>query len=399
MKRRAEMAVTRKATSEKGVYEVPSEKKMIKNSRGKIVPDVCYYINFKIKVDGSDGEKKQKLIWEKVGWASEGYSPQLASVVRSERLRTLRHGEELPSQKKKAPTFKDVMKKYLEWCDTNKRNGRTTDSYLYKHLTQFDNKRLDEIHPFALEGLKQEILKVKKLTPATAKHVLVLIGEAYNKAIAWGLYKGENPVKKVKMPVLENKRERFLSYDEANKLLNALKTKSPQLHDICLLSLYCGLRMGEILNLRGQDLDFENGLIHVADPKNKHPRKAYMTTTVKEMLKSREPESPGELVFKSRKGEKIDSVSRTFERTVEDLGFNKGIKDPRQKIVAHSLRHTFASWLALQGEPIQVIAELLGHRTLAMTMRYSHLTQDHRKAAIGRLEESMANGAKERAEQ
>jgi integrase len=380
------MATTRKATSEKGVYEVVSADKKIRNSRGKMVPDVCYYINFKIKVDGPDGEKKQKLMWEKVGWASEGYSPQLASVVRSERLRTLRHGEELPSQKKKAPLFKEIMKKYLEWCDTNKRNGRTTDAYLYKHLTKFDNKRLDEIHPFALEGLKQEILKVKKLTPATAKHVLVLVGEAYNKAIAWGLYKGENPVKKVKMPVLENKRERFLSYDEANNLLNALKTKSPQLHDICLLSLYCGLRMGEILNLRGQDLDFENGLIHVADPKNKHPRKAYMTTKVKEMLQSRKPENPGELVFKSRKGEKVTEVSRTFERTVEGLGFNTGIEDTRQKVVFHTLRHTFASWLALQGEPIQVIGELLGHRTLTMTQRYAHLTGDHKRRAAERLE-------------
>ena len=365
----------------KGVYQVESGKKTVKNSRGKTVPDVCYYINYKLKEDTHDGKHKMKLIWEKVGWVSEGYSAQLAAVVRSERLRKIRHGEELPSQKKKAPTFKDLMDKYLTWCDTSKRNGRTTDSYLYKHLTRFDNKRLDEIHPFALEGLKQEILKEKKVTPATAKHVLVLVGEVYNKAIAWGMYQGENPVKKVKMPILENKRERFLSHDEAKELLSALETKSPQLHDICLLSLYCGLRAGEILNLRGQDLDFENELIDVADPKNKHPRKAFMTRTIKKMLKGRIPEKQGELIFISRKGEKIDSVSRTFERVVEDLGFNKGIEDSRQKIVFHSLRHSFASWLALQGEPIQVIAELLGHRTLAMTQRYAHLTGDQVKGA------------------
>lgn len=387
----------RKATSEKGVYQLISEDKTVKNSRGKTVPDTCFYINFKIPVSTPDGKKKWKLMWEKVGWASEGYSPQVAAVVRSERLRSIRHGEELPNQKQKAPTFKDVMAKYLEWCDASKKNGRTTDSYLYKHLTRFDSKRLDEIHPFALEGLKQEILKEKKLTPATAKHVLVLVGEVFNKAIAWGMYPGVNPVKKVKMPVLQNRRERFLSHDEARQLLSTMKARSPQLHDICMLSLYCGLRAGEILNLRGQDLDFENNLIHISDPKNTHPRKAYMTHAVKTMLKDmvHDKDKPGELIFKSRKGEQIGSVSRTFERAVEDLGFNQGIEDPRQKIVFHSLRHTFASWLALQGEPIQVIAELLGHRTLAMTQRYAHLTGDHKRKAAQRLEAAF-RGKKER---
>jgi integrase len=196
------------------------------------------------------------------------------------------------------------------------------------------------------------------------------------------------------MPILQNKRERFLSHDEASALLSALKKKSPQLHDICLLSLHCGLRAGEILNLRGQDLDFENGLIHIADPKNKHPRKAYMTAKIKEMLLTRKPKSPGDLIFTSRKGEKISSISRTFERVVDNLKLNEGITDPRQKLVAHSLRHTFASWLALQGEPIQVIGELLGHRTLTMTTRYSHLTGDYKRRAAERLEQAFSGSEK-----
>ena len=169
-----------------------------------------------------------------------------------------------------------------------------------------------------------------------------------------------------------------------------MQERSPQLHDICLLSLHCGLRAGEILNLRGQDLDFENGLIHIADPKNKHPRKAYMTIRVKKMLLKRIPASPGVLIFKSREGGHITSVSRTFERVIDDLDFNKGITDTRQKVVFHSLRHSFASWLALQGEPIQVIGELLGHRTLTMTQRYSHLTGDHKRRATLALEKGFA---------
>ena len=178
------------------------------------------------------------------------------------------------------------------------------------------------------------------------------------------------------------------NYEEANQLLSITKDKSEQLHDICLLSLHCGLRAGEIFNLRGQDIDFKNGIIHIADPKNKEPRKAFMNKRVKKMLKSRMPETLGDLIFKDKKGQKIASVSRTFERVVEELKLNEGIDDPRQKIVFHSLRHTFASWLALQGETILTIKELLGHKTLAMTTRYAHLMPEHKRQATLNLEKA-----------
>src|SRR4030042_3128699 len=145
----------RHATQLQGVYERRAV-------REKVGPDICYDISYKVS-----GQK----IWEKVGWKSEGYSPELARDVRSERIRTTRHGGELPKQKAKEPTFKTVMGKYLSWADTNKANGRTTDNYLYQgqkgetgHLKHLDDKRLDEIHPFELEKLKKAILD-KGLAP------------------------------------------------------------------------------------------------------------------------------------------------------------------------------------------------------------------------------------------
>ena len=215
----------------------------------------------------------RKKVWEKVGWKSLGYSAKMVSQIRSERIRALRHGDELRMNKPKPPFFREMMEKYLAWAETSKANGKTTDNYLYQgHLKFFDDKRLNEIQPLELERLKANILK-KGLSPATAKHILVLVGEVFNKSIHWNLYKGDNPVKKVKMPILQNRRERFLIYEEANRLLSVAKNKSEQLHDICLLSLHCGLRAGEIFNLRGQDIDFKNDIIHIADPKNKEPRK------------------------------------------------------------------------------------------------------------------------------
>jgi len=111
-----------------------------------------------------------------------------------------------------------------------------------------------------------------------------------------------------------------------------------------------------------------------------------MTEAVKAILRERANGKPYEFVFQSIKKGKVQEVSDTFCRTVERLGFNEGIEDNRYKVVFHTLRHTFASWLALQGEPILTIKELLGHKTLEMTLRYAHLAPDQKREAVVRME-------------
>lgn len=366
----------RERTKYSGVYERKSD---IRMHSGKA--DACYYITYK---------REGKKIWEKVGWVSEGYTANLASQFRANRIMSMRHGEELPKEKQKAPLFKDVAAKYLEWSRENKARNGSDDEYRYrKYLSQaFDGKRLNEITSFDLERLKAQLFQYG-LSPSSVKLCLVLFRQMFNKAVLWGMYKGDNPIKGIKLPVLQNQRERFLTHEEADSLLTELKNVSGQLHDMALLSLHSGLRAGEIFNIKGQDLNFENGLINVADPKNKESRKAFMTNAVKEMLLSRKPDSPDEYVFKDMKhAGQINGVSGAFRRTVKRLGLNNGITDRRQKITFHSLRHTFASWLALQGETILTIKDLLGHKTLAMTVRYVHLMPEHKRQATLNLEKA-----------
>lgn len=344
-------------------------------------PDTCFYIAYR---------KEGHLIWEKTGWASEGYTPKLASEIRSERLRMIRHGQELPKEKAKIPLFSEMARKYLEWAKENKSRDIDDKGRYENHLKDpLGKKRLNEISSFDLERLKSK-LTGKGLAPATVKHCLMLVREIFNKARGWGKYQGDHPVKGVKMPTLQNRRERFLSHEEADLLLKEL-AKSPKgvTHDQALLALHCGLRAGEIFNLRGQDLDFENGLIRIVDPKNKDNRSAFMTEAVKEMLKKRIPKNPGDFVFQERKtGGRIKIVSQTFDRAVDSLGFNKGVEDTRQRVVFHTLRHTFASWLAIQGTPIISIRDLLGHKSLSMTERYAHLSPDMKRDATLALEAS-----------
>jgi len=369
----------RELTRYPGVYERKSETRTF-NGRA----DVCFDIAYK---------REGKKIWEKIGWVSEGYSAKVASQLRAERIRNIRHGQELPKDKLKAPYFKEVAEKYLEWATVNKSRAGRDDKDRYKnHLkVRLDDKRLNDISPFDLEQLKADLTK-EGLAPGSVKHCLVLFRQIFNKAVLWGMYKGDNPIKGVKLPTLNNQRERFLTHEEANILLNELQKVSLQLHDMALISLHCGLRAGEIFNLKGHDLDFTNGLIHISDPKNKESRKAFMTNAVKEMLQSRKPDSPDGYVFKDRKhGEMIQHGSAAFGRTIKRLGFNEGITDRRQMVIFHTLRHTFASWLALQGETILTIKDLLGHKTLAMTARYAHLMPEHKRQATLNLEKAFNN--------
>jgi integrase len=361
-------------TKHPGVYTRVSEQR-VHNGR----PDICFDISYK-----RDGRK----IWEKVGWVSEGYTPKLAVQIRAERLRMIRHGQDLPKEKAKIPRFSEIATAYLEWGKENKARAGRDDSYLYKnHLKEpLEKKRLNEITAFDLERLKSDLTK-KELSPASVKHALVLVREIFNKAREWGKYQGENPVKGVKMPTLSNRRERFLTHEEADLLLKELLGVSKLVHDQSLLSLHCGLRAGEIFNLRGQDLDFENGVIRIMDSKKTANRAAYMTQAIREMLKANLPENLNDLIFKDRwHGEQIRIVSKTFDRAVDRLGFNKGIEDRRQKVVFHTLRHTFASWLAIEGVPLLTIANLMGHKTLAMTQRYAHLSPSAERAASVALE-------------
>jgi len=377
-------------TKFKGVYQRPLLEKLFK---GK--PDMCFYITYK-----SMGKK----IWEKAGLASEGYSKKLAEQIRSERLRSIRHGEELPKQKQKVPTFKVLADKYLIWSAANKNRAGIEDRSRYSnHLKdRFDDKRLDEISPFALEKMKTDMTK-QGIAPKTIAHCLGLIRAMYNKANAWTLYDGTNPVKKVKLPTAQNARDRFLSFEEADTLLKELRRnqryknkyvelENPALHDMAIVSLNTGARASEIFNIKGQNIDFNNGVITLRDTKNTETRYAYMTDALREIFKRRIPADGNHYLFTDANGGKIREVSNAFERVVHRLKMNEGTTDARQKVVFHSLRHTFASWLAIQGTPIYTIAKLMGHKSIAMSERYSHLSPDHKKQAIMNLEKAIKRG-------
>jgi integrase len=187
-----------------------------------------------------------------------------------------------------------------------------------------------------------------------------------------------------------------LTHKEAEKLFASLSVRSTQLHDIALLSLHTGMRAGEIFSLTWGQVDIDRGLITIVDPKATKTRTAFMTAPVKAMLNKLygSGKNKNDLVFKDRNGKRIKEVSQSFDRAVKDLKLNEGITDWRQKLVFHSLRHSYASWLVESGTDLYTVSKLIGHSTLKMTERYSHLSQNTLENAVKNLEKTMSKARK-----
>lgn len=250
-----------------------------------------------------------------------------------------------------------------------------------------------EINPRLIEAMLAKMVKAGK-SARTQDHARMVLSGIISTAIRHDLFEGPNPCQKVKVTKQDNRRIRFLTPEEAIHLLETLKARSPQTHDEALMAIFCGLRAGEIFALTWADVDFVNRQVFIRDPKkNQHDRFAYMTGEVDAMLKNRHNgQKPQSLIFPDSNGREQVSVNATFKRVVHDLGFNDGITDRRLKLVFHSLRHTYASWLVQDGEALYTVKELMGHSTLQMTERYSHLAPNHLRQAADRLEGKLNRG-------
>lgn len=249
------------------------------------------------------------------------------------------------------------------------------------------SKPMKDISSFDLERLKIHMAKEGQ-SARSIEYCLAVIRQIFNKAKLMGKFTGENPTEKVKFPKPDNARMRFLTHEEADRLLAALKVKSQDTHDITLLSLHCGLRHGEILSLQWQDVNLEKGTLTIRDAKA-GSRIAFLTAKTSAMLEGRKAtKDNSDLVFPGRKG-RMERVSQTFWRTVEDLKFNESITDPRLKITFHSCRHSYASWLVESGQDLYIVQKLLGHKTNQMTMRYSHVGENQFRAAVNSLEKAL----------
>jgi integrase len=228
-----------------------------------------------------------------------------------------------------------------------------------------------------------------KKAPRSIQYALAVIRQVFNTARRHGVFMGDNPVSQVRSPKIDNRRLRFLTRKEAEILLSTLKRENRTAWEMAMLSLFCGLRASEIFGLTWACVDFQKGLLTIKDTKNKRSRYAFMTAQIKEMLTAKKTGEPSEMIYPPVKGGKTREAPGTFERVVADLKLNEGHQDRRDKVVFHSLRHTYASWLVQSGISLYEVKERLGHRSISMTERYSHLAPEAGRGTVNVLENFM----------
>lgn len=349
-----------------------------------------------------DGKRLEEALgWGVDGWTLERARAELVKLKEAHRLgqeiATLRGSREQASDYRKVKeqavaqqaldeiTFSAFWDKFYlpEMINTKSTKSIKTEQGLYKNWVKsiIGDIPLKNISVSHMTTIVQNALHANK-SPRTIEYILAVISQLWNLACLHDLVDGKNPIRLVKKPKKDNRRMRFLTKDEARTLLHHLAQKSTDTHDVAVLALFGGLRIGEIHSLQWADISFDNKLISIRDPKNKKNRHCHMNQEIYNVLTNRHNgQSKSSLIFVTSDGKQRIYLSKTFERVVSELGFNINIEDTRQKIVFHSLRHTFASWLVQKGVPLYTVAGLMGHSTLESSQRYSHLAPDNMKAA------------------
>ena len=343
-----------------------------------------------------------KLKEEGLGWASEGWNAKKASLTLSslKEAHVSGSGPQTLCERRKEKereaqadlTFNEVfLEYYLPHAKRNKKATSCTHEQILFRLKispVIGDRPLKQIAPVHLERIKKNMSDAGH-APRTIRYALAVVRQVFNFARRNDLFSGDSPTSKVKMPQADNARLRFLTHDEADRLLEALAKNSRDANEMAVISLHSGLRAGEIFSLKWGDVDLERGIMTLRDTKSGRNRPAFMTTEVKQILSEREREGNDDPVFKGRDGKKIKEIPMTYARVVKELGLNEGVTDPRQKVVFHTLRHTYASWMVESGVDLYRVQKLMGHCTIALTERYAHLGDNTLQEAVRFFEKGM----------
>jgi integrase len=284
---------------------------------------------------------------------------------------------ELPS-KKLSPKLEDFVTEYFNYYQANRRPRSVRRHLVSWHAIQpsFGSKRLAEITPFDLERYRRQ-RKQGGRSDVTINRELAFLRNLYNMAITWGKAT-ENPVKKVRFARENNGRIRVLTPEEESFLLAQC---GPPLQPLVVAALHTGFRASELLALTWEDVDFRRGMITVkaAYAKNGESRSVPMNTVLTATLQSvRMGALATGPVFCSRNGTPYRSFRTAFEHAVRQAGIDG--------LVFHDLRHTFASRLVMSGVDLPTVQALMGHKDISMTLRYTHLSSDHKQRAVRALE-------------
>jgi len=322
-----------------------------------------------------------------------------AEAELGKRVSLIAEGRYLDVKKDFKTTLSELTEKYTEnykhqsSFQTGKRHYLENFREYFGKDTLLVNIRYMNLESYR-NHLRQKITKNKTIrSDASVNREMSCLHHIMSKAVEWEKIE-QSPFDKGKSLILKenNKRMRFLTEDEVTKLLDECPD---YLYNIVECALNTGMRRGEILPLKWDQV--RNGFVYLKETKTKEPRQIPINDNLEAMFKRIRAKQYLKLKYvflydgqsiEMKTGKVRKPKKNTPAKPVIGIksSFNSALKRADiNDFRFHDLRHTFASQVIMKGGSLKDVQELLGHKTMAMTLRYAHLSQEHKKKAVNRL--------------
>ena len=333
--------------------------------------DKSYFITYK---------ENNKKIWVKIGLHSAGIREAYCYNKRNEITTKIRLGEDLPSiAKKNIKSLNEISRMYYDEKSLHNKNNEKSRSRFIKHFSEvIGHMTLDKISRTDILDIQKE--KVKEFSPTTVNYILTQLKSVYKWATLNEYYNGKNPCDNISSIKLDNKRVRYLELKEIKQIKDEIGDEIYLLMFL-MIALATGGRLETICNIKVKNIK-SNGNVELYDFKNESSYIGFINRSLLKQIEGFiESEDKQENDFLLQATSNPDYTSRYYQRKfkpVFDKLFNQNLdsKDSKNRVVIHTLRHTFASHLAINEAPILTIQKLMNHKDIESTMIYAKLSKN-----------------------
>ncbi len=317
-----------------------------------------------------------------------GYSDQgrvrwksTSTSVKSDALKALANLQTLLSPKQITTPLSQFVKDFLQYAEIT--YAKRTFIIYRQALRLFE----DIVGDITLNSLTlrhfdtYKVRRLERVRPVSTNIELRALKAAVNVAVSWKLLQ-VNPFARGKMARVEEKSPVFFSHADLDALLHTVKAS--WLREMIIFAVATGMRQGEIVNLRWDDIDLERRLIHIEGHPNFHTKQGRrrtipISTTICEMLDAKSNRTTTEFVFTKKRSQIAPSyLTHQFKKHLRHAGLSEDLH-------WHSLRHTHASWLVQAGATLYEVQKLLGHSSSRVTEKYSHLQTGNLQKTVDRI--------------
>lgn len=306
----------------------------------------------------------------------------------------IREGRHFKTTEAKKHTLADLVDRYIkDVLPTKPKQAHAQRPQLERWKAEIGSYALADITPALIVECRDKLSseptpRGEQRSPATVVRYMAALSHAFTIAVNEWQWLEDSPMRKVKKPKEARGRVRFLDDDERQRLLTACQASSnKQLYLCVILALSSGMRQGELMGLKWQDVNLKDGFIILHETKNGERRRVPLSglalSLLQEHAKVRRLDTA--LLFPGTiHANKPIDLRKPFETALKSAEIND--------FHWHDLRHCTASYLAMNGASLAEIAEVLGHKTLQMVKRYAHLSDGHVSNVVASMNAKIFGG-------